>query len=136
MSSRRMRTHAAENDRHGSVFRWVPPGRIIATDGAGNTAAQKWTVNVDPEGHISSAEVIATLEAADGMSESTAVASTTEVLEPEQIQYGEDPELKVNDITALGRLESHRQPRSPDMQGLFGVWDMGTAGFEPATSRV
>jgi sugar lactone lactonase YvrE len=38
---------------------------LIATDGAGNAAIKKWTINVDPEGHISDAEVIDTVEAGE-----------------------------------------------------------------------
>jgi sugar lactone lactonase YvrE len=38
---------------------------VIATDGAGNTATKKWTINVDPEGHISTEEAIDTIEAAE-----------------------------------------------------------------------
>jgi sugar lactone lactonase YvrE len=38
---------------------------VIATDGAGNASTKRWTINVDPEGHISTAEATATLEAAE-----------------------------------------------------------------------
>jgi DNA-binding beta-propeller fold protein YncE len=36
---------------------------VVATDGAGNVSARKWTVNVDPEGAISTKEAEATFEA-------------------------------------------------------------------------
>jgi sugar lactone lactonase YvrE len=39
---------------------------VVATDRAGNTSTRQWTINVDPEGHISTAEATATLEAAEG----------------------------------------------------------------------
>lgn len=44
------------------------PAEVVATDGAGNTSTQKWTINVDPEGHITMAEATATLEAVEGTS--------------------------------------------------------------------
>jgi streptogramin lyase len=43
---------------------------VVATDGAGNSAVKKWTINVDPEGHISTQEASATL---DAMEETTSV---------------------------------------------------------------
>lgn len=38
---------------------------VTATDGAGNVGSKSWTVNVDPEGHVSTVEVEDTLEAAE-----------------------------------------------------------------------
>ncbi len=38
---------------------------IVATDGAGNTFKEQWTINVDPAGHISTSEAEDTLEALD-----------------------------------------------------------------------
>ncbi|HSS31992.1 MAG TPA: 6-bladed beta-propeller [Solirubrobacterales bacterium] len=38
---------------------------VIASDGAGNVSTKRWTINVDPEGHISTAEATATLEAVE-----------------------------------------------------------------------
>ncbi|MGH2940154.1 MAG: hypothetical protein ACRDPE_18755 [Solirubrobacterales bacterium] len=42
---------------------------VIATDGAGNSTNRRWTINVDPEGHISTTEAEATLEAVDKTAE-------------------------------------------------------------------
>lgn len=39
------------------------PAELIATDGAGNTRKRSWTINVDPEGHITATEATDTLEA-------------------------------------------------------------------------
>jgi tripartite motif-containing protein 71 len=39
--------------------------QIVATDGAGNTTTRSWTINVDPEGHISTEELADTLEAVE-----------------------------------------------------------------------
>jgi sugar lactone lactonase YvrE len=38
---------------------------VVATDGGGNSLIKRWTINVDPEGHISTAEAAATVEAAE-----------------------------------------------------------------------
>jgi sugar lactone lactonase YvrE len=38
---------------------------VVAVDGAGNSVSKSWTINVDPEGHVTSAEATATLEAAE-----------------------------------------------------------------------
>lgn len=37
--------------------------RVVATDGAKNGSTKEWTINVDPEGHVSITEAEATLEA-------------------------------------------------------------------------
>jgi streptogramin lyase len=44
------------------------PAELIATDAAGNKATKHWTINVDPERHISAAEAEDTLEALDDTS--------------------------------------------------------------------
>jgi sugar lactone lactonase YvrE len=69
------------------------PAEIVATDGAGNTTIRHWTINVDPEGHISAAEAEETLEAADITTESMIVASTNEVISAEEQEDGNDPSL-------------------------------------------
>jgi sugar lactone lactonase YvrE len=68
---------------------------LVATDGAGNSTTKNWTINVDPEGKVSVAEVAATVEAADETSSSQILAPPSEVLDPEQIEGGDDPHLKV-----------------------------------------
>ena len=68
--------------------------RLIATDGAGNTASKAWTINVDPEGHISSAEAIDTLEASDATAESTVISPTDEIIGQEEQEAGNDPALE------------------------------------------
>jgi sugar lactone lactonase YvrE len=44
---------------------------VVASDGAGNTSTERWTINVDPEGRISTAEATATLEAVEETAAST-----------------------------------------------------------------
>jgi sugar lactone lactonase YvrE len=51
---------------------------VIATDGAGNSSTKRWTVNVDPEGHVSTAEATATLEAAEATSAVNVVGESRE----------------------------------------------------------
>ena len=41
------------------------PAELVATDIAGNVAKKTWTINVDPEGHISVGEATDTLEAVE-----------------------------------------------------------------------
>ena len=47
---------------------------VVATDGAGNTSIRRWTVNVDPEGRITTLEETETLEAVEATSEQAPVA--------------------------------------------------------------
>jgi tripartite motif-containing protein 71 len=70
------------------------PAEIVATDGAGNTFKQQWAINVDPEGHISTKEAEATLEAVEETAEEPPIAPNEELLEPEQIEFGDNPELQ------------------------------------------
>jgi len=77
---------------------------LVATDGAGNTSVKRWTINVDPEGHIPTQEVEATLEAVEGTTSETPIAPTKELLEPEQMELGDNPGLQSNgsQITSIG----------------------------------
>jgi len=67
---------------------------ILATDGAGNSTAKKWTINVDPEGHVSAVEAEETLEAADETSSSTIVAPTSEFVSGPERADGNNPSLE------------------------------------------
>ena len=89
---------------------------LIAIDGAGNTTTRKWTINVDPEGKVSVLEAEQTLEAADATSEATVVAPTSEVLEPEQIEGGDNPGLKVSgsEITSTGVPDTTTMTTDPE----------------------
>jgi tripartite motif-containing protein 71 len=80
------------------------PAELLATDGAGNTAKEQWTINVDPEGHISTEEVEATLEAVEGTSEEAPIAPNAELLEPEQMELGDNPAFQQagTSITSTG----------------------------------
>jgi sugar lactone lactonase YvrE len=50
---------------------------VVATDGAGNVAVDKWTMNVDPEGTIPAAEAEDTLEALEETSPTNAVGPSS-----------------------------------------------------------
>lgn len=51
---------------------------LAATDGAGNVTSKAWTINVDPDGHISSSEAVATLEALESTSPANAIGEAEE----------------------------------------------------------
>ena len=94
---------------------------LIATDGAGNTAAKHWTINVDPEGHITTKEAEDTLRAVGETTDSDLVASTDELISPEERADGNDPSLIENG----NLLESEGVPDpsavSMDPKGGFTV---------------
>lgn len=54
------------------------PAELIATDGAGNVRKRSWTINVDPQGIISTGEATETLEAVEQTSESNLVGEAAE----------------------------------------------------------
>lgn len=66
---------------------------LIATDGAGNSAAKSWTVNVDPEGTVSAGEAIQTLEAVDDTAETETTLPTSAVVDPAEMKEGNNPSL-------------------------------------------
>jgi sugar lactone lactonase YvrE len=109
---------------------------LIATDGAGNSTTKKWTINVDPGGKISVLEAEATLEAADATSESTVVASTEEVLEPEQIESGDDPGLAVSGsrITSTGVPDTTAMTTDPE-DGFTIESPEGATTITPVVSK-
>ncbi|HEY5943023.1 MAG TPA: NHL repeat-containing protein [Solirubrobacterales bacterium] len=70
------------------------PAEFIARDGAGNAVKRTWTINVDPEGQISASEATDTLEAVEETTEGSPIAPNEELLEPEQIESGYNPEFQ------------------------------------------
>jgi sugar lactone lactonase YvrE len=54
------------------------PAELIATDGAGNITREKWTMNVDPEGHVSNSESEQTMEALEQTSQANLVGPAQE----------------------------------------------------------
>jgi len=71
-------------------------GELVATDLAGNTAKAKHAFNVDPQGTVTAPEAALTLDAADTTSESTVVAPTVEVVDPAELEAGNQPGLQQN----------------------------------------
>jgi streptogramin lyase len=66
------------------------PAELIATDGAGNTKKRTWTVNVDPQGVITTGEAEDTVEAAQATSEMAVLSAPPgESSEPTFITQGE-----------------------------------------------
>ena len=92
------------------------PAEVIAKDGAGNTTVQNWTINVDPEGHISAAEAEDTLEAADGTSGSTVVAPTAESISAEERADGNNPSLENagDQLESSGAADPSAIAKDPD----------------------
>jgi hypothetical protein len=64
------------------------PAELIATDGAGNAAKRKWTINVNPDGAISVSEAEDTLEALDETSPVNTVGESESELEYEGTAEG------------------------------------------------
>jgi streptogramin lyase len=107
---------------------------LIATDAAGNTAEKHWTINVDPEGHISTSEAEDTLRAVGETTDSDLVASTEELISPEERADGNDPSL----IEGEDLLESRGVPNpsaiSTDPEGGFTVaMPDATLNVQPVT---
>lgn len=105
---------------------------LIATDGAGNTARRTWSMNVDPDGTITSGEATDTLEALEHTSEGAPVASTEELLDPEQMELGDDPEL----VRSGETIESEGVPDSTTIttepkEGFTISGPEGSIGIKP-----
>lgn len=64
---------------------------VVAVDAAGNEQTKRWTINVDPEGNITTAEAEATLEAVEGTSDGNPIGPA--VKDPEYYGTGEGLEL-------------------------------------------
>jgi tripartite motif-containing protein 71 len=57
------------------------PAEVVATDGAGNVTKKIWTINVDPDGVVSTKEVEATLEAVESTSPANPIGPSEEEAE-------------------------------------------------------
>ncbi|MGN6815200.1 MAG: hypothetical protein ACTHK3_03845 [Solirubrobacterales bacterium] len=78
------------------------PAELTATDGAGNKAVKRWMINVDPNGHISTSEAAATLEAADETSPANIVGESEEEPEIEGTDTGLGLEATEAGLVATG----------------------------------
>jgi len=112
------------------------PAEIVTTDGAGNASKKQWTINVDPEGHISTEEAEATLEAAENTTEETPIAPNNELLEPEQIENGDNPELRQvgSEIISTGAPDLTTMTTTP-AAGFTINSPYGETTIVPATSE-
>ena len=78
------------------------PAELITTDGAGNTTTKNWTISIDPKGDVPVGEAIDTLEAVEATSELTPVAPSDQILDPAEIEQGNNPSL----VESGGELQS------------------------------
>jgi sugar lactone lactonase YvrE len=108
---------------------------IVATDAAGNSTTRRWTINVDPEGHISTGEAEATLEAVEETTEETPVAPADQLLEPEQIEHGDDPGLRQTglEIESTGVPDTTKMTTDPE-DGFTIESPEGTTEITPVVS--
>lgn len=90
------------------------PAELIATDGAGNVRKRAWTINVDPEGHISTSEATDTLEAVEQTSESNLVGEAAEEAEIEGTVPGLRLKEGEGDFVATGSVAPTTFGSSPD----------------------
>jgi hypothetical protein len=91
---------------------------LVARDGAGNAAKKSWTVNVAPDGYISADEATDTLEAFEATAEETQpVAPTSEFLEPEIIEAGDNPHFESDSDS----IDSSGVPTSTSIDPATGV---------------
>jgi sugar lactone lactonase YvrE len=118
------------------------PAELIATDGAGNTRKRSWTINVDPEGHISAGEAEDTLEAVEETTDSTPIAPNEELLEPEQIEGGDNPELKQvgSQITSTGAPDLTTMTTNPaagvTITSPYGETTIAPVATEASTTSI
>lgn len=105
---------------------------LVATDGAGNAATKKWTINVDPKGHISATEAEETLEAVEETSEATLVAPTEEVISAEERADGNNPSLieGENELQTIGVPDPSTIPTNP-MEGFTVKLPEGSISATP-----
>jgi hypothetical protein len=91
------------------------PAELVATDAAGNTYKVAKTFNVNPAGNITAGEADDTLEAVDITAESAVVAPTYEVLEPEQMEHGDNPALQQSgtSIQSIGTPDTTTMTTDP-----------------------
>jgi sugar lactone lactonase YvrE len=109
---------------------------LIATDGAGNWKKRSWTLRVDPAGPVSAPEATSTIEAVEETRPEQQyyqpVAPTSEVLEPQEIEAGDNPQF----IEEEGQLVSTGVTTSTEVDQATGnVTIEGTDGpltIEPA----
>jgi hypothetical protein len=75
---------------------------VVATDGAGNTATKNWTINVDPQGQITTEEAEDTLEAFDETSSINTVGEMEGEDELEGMSAGLEFEQSGDRLNAVG----------------------------------
>ncbi len=90
---------------------------VLATDGAGNTRKRTWTINVDPEGHISLAEAEDTLEALD----TTSPVNTVGLSQAESEYEGTGPGFNLEEEDGLLKSSGNMVPLAVENEAGAGV---------------
>ena len=121
------------------------PAELIAVDGAGNTRKRTWTINVVPKGEVPAVEATDTLEALEETTEATPVASADELLEPEQMEEGDNPSLVdvedgfesrgVPDVTAIDGETAAITISGPEDSMVIEPVELPAEGPSPTTSE-
>jgi tripartite motif-containing protein 71 len=93
------------------------PAEVVVTDGAGNVARKRWTINVDPQGRISTEEAEATLEAVDGTGEVNTVGEA----QAEPTIEGTGPGLGVAEVDADTQVTGTSVPTTISGESSQGV---------------
>ncbi len=92
------------------------PAELVATDGAGNVKTKKWTVNVDPEGHISAEEAEETLEAVE------ATSPVNPIGEPKEEELpGTEPGLGIEELGGQLKATGGEVPTTIGVESSEGV---------------
>lgn len=89
---------------------------VVVEDGAGNKTSRHVTIFADPKGNVPVAEATATLEGTEESIEEAAVAPIGEVLEPAQIEPGDEPHVAVTggEVSVTGVVDDTEIGTSPE----------------------
>lgn len=104
---------------------------VIATDGAANASAEKWTLNVDPSGSITAAEATDTAEAVEATApEIVEQGSANAVVKQEIAEGPQGEEEPVTLVREGGQMvsEGAPAPSTIDVVAQNG-FSVGTSGF-------
>lgn len=106
---------------------------VTATDGAGNTASSSWTINIDPSGLVSAGEATDTLEALEQTTDAQPIASTSEIVDPSEVEEGNDPALQAagsSELQSTGTAADSTISVDPS-DGFSIDADQGAIAIEP-----
>lgn len=108
---------------------------VVVKDGAGNVSKDAWTVNVNPSGIVPSSEATDTLEATEETTESTALAPTNEIIDPAEIEAGNNPALVIEGSNLVSTGTGANSSMTADASNGFTIDnDEETFHIEPTKS--